>query len=102
MVIGLPKKWQLPQRRKDNYSFLEHIRLLSSLINSLMTENINLLHKKHIVHSKAQNKCFWFNSYYKLNMLNKEKFNAYKFKMQEYFKVANKSLNINKEQLKYK
>lgn len=92
MVPGLPKKWQLDQRRKDNYSFLEHIRLLSSIINSLMTENINLLNKKRIVHSKAQNKCFWCNSYYKLNMLNKEKFNAYKFNMQEYFKFANKKL----------
>lgn len=102
MVIGLPKKRQLDQRRKDNYSFLEHIRLLSSIINSLMTENINLLNKKHIVHSKAQNKCFRFNSYYKLNMLKEEKFNAYKLKMQEYFKFANKSLNINKEQLKCK
>lgn len=55
-----------------------------------MTENINLLNKNHIVRPKVQNKCFWFNSYYKLNMLNKEKLNAYKCNMQENLKFTNK------------
>lgn len=68
MVTGPPKKCQLNERRKVSYSFLAHIKLLSFTINSLMTENINLLNKNHTVYPKVQNKCFWFTNY-KLTML---------------------------------